>query len=155
MLNTTREIPPRILAFAQLLLAHEAAAGSLPEQTLAPAFRVMETLRRPLCGLTGVGGCHALIKRALGLSRAQAPYLSAVELKPDGSLIDSPKQAESPKEIPDRDSKAGIELIATLLSLLFTFVGEGLMLRIVLDAWPELTAPAAATFEGSEDDTTK
>lgn len=148
MLNTTHKIRPRIRAFAQQLVAHEAAAANLSEQTLAPLFRVMETLRRPLCELTGAGGCHALMKRALGLSRIQAPELSALELKPDGSL-------DGQKEIPDRDSKAGIELTATLLNLLVTFVGEGLMLSIVLNAWPELTAPAAAPSEGNEDDATK
>jgi hypothetical protein len=143
----TRDIPLRIRAFAQQILGHEAAASNTSVQTLAPALQLIERIRRPLCELTGVGGFNALAKRALTLARAQAPDLRALHVKPDGSL-------DGHSEILDPDPVAGIELTATLLNLLVTLVGESLMLRIVLDAWPELTAPAPEPSEGSEDDAT-
>jgi hypothetical protein len=42
----------------------------------------------------------------------------------------------------DRAGNAGAILIAQLIGLLLTFIGEGLTLRMVQDVWPE------AAFDG-------
>ena len=54
-----------------------------------------------------------------------------MQIKPDGSLegLDSG----------DQDAEAGVILIAQLLELLVTFIGEGLVLSLVLDSWPNFT----------------
>jgi hypothetical protein len=143
-----RDIRQRIRAVAQQILAQEAAADDPPKQKSASSLLAIERLRRPLSALTGVGGFYALMKRALVLARAQTPDLIGVHLKSDGSLDDQ-------TGIIDQVPFAGLELTSALLGLLATFVGESLMLRIVLDIWPVLTAPATEISEGSEDDPTR
>ncbi len=66
------------------------------------------------------------------LSKGQVPSLGAVKIKPDGSL-DGLGELDK-HEYPE----AGIVLIAHLLGLLLVFIGESLMLHILLDVWPDL-----------------
>ena len=58
--------------------------------------------------------------------------LSAVQITEDGSLL-GPGELEP--QI-DKDD-GGTILIAQLLGLLITFIGEALTLRLVQDMWPE------------------
>ena len=96
---------------------------------------VSEKLRLPLSTLAGSSGFRSILARSLTLAKAQAPGLSAVQVKPDGSL-----EGLSYLGNQDQDAEAGVILIAQLLGLLVTFIGEGLMLSLVLDAWPDFTA---------------
>jgi hypothetical protein len=129
-----RNIPsPRMRDYAQQLLAYEAAAHNASELNMAAVFRVFEALRRPLSTLAGASGFRALLVRALMLAKAQVPSLSAVQVKPDGSLEGLNKLRNN------EDAEAGVVLIAQLLGLLVAFIGESLMLRILLDVWPGFT----------------
>ena len=73
----------------------------------------------------------------------RGPGLDAVQVRPDGSLegfdgIGRPQGAE-----------AGIVVVAHLLALLVTFIGEPLTMRLVSDAWPG--GLVAGTDAGSEE----
>lgn len=94
-------------------------------------LRVSEKLRRPFSMLAGSGGFRSLLARSLTLAKAQAPALSAVQVKPDGSLEGLGSG--------DQNAESGVILIAQLLELLVTFIGEGLVLSLVLDSWPNFT----------------
>jgi hypothetical protein len=120
---------------ARRILAYEADAGRNSEPSESAASRVCEKLRQPLCSLAGVAGFRSLLTRALALARVEAPSLSAVQVGADGSL----KGLEDLALQEDKDlSKAeGAILIAQLLGLLLTFVGEGITLRLVQSVWPE------------------
>ena len=120
---------------AERLLAYEAAAGKNSEPTESAAFRVCEKLRQPLCSLAGVAGFRSLLSRALALARAEGPGLSAVQVGADGSLKGLDELA--PQTDKDMSMEGGALLIAQLLGLLLTFIGEGLTLRLVQDVWPE------------------
>lgn len=91
---------------------------------------VSEKLRRRLSTLAGSSSFRALIARSLTLAKAQNPRLNAVQIQPDGSLECLGSE--------DLDAEAGVILIAELLELLVTFIGEGLVLSLVLDSWPDL-----------------
>ena len=127
--------PPVSLEVARRLLAYEAAAGRNSEPTEPAAFRVFEKLRRPLCSLAGVAGFRSLLSRALALARAEAPSLRAVEVSGDGSL--KGLEALGPQKDKEVSGDGGALLIAQLLGLLLTFIGEGITLRLVQDVWPE------------------
>ena len=71
--GTKMILPPQTRDLAQSLIAHEGAAGNTSEPMEFAAFRVCETLRRPVCALAGVPGFRALLSRALALARAEAP----------------------------------------------------------------------------------
>ena len=131
---------PESRHLAQRLLTYEAVAGENSEPAESAAFRVCAKLRRPLITLAGVAGFRSLLSRALMLARAEAPRLSAVEVAADGSLKGlNELEAHIDKE---QARDAGAILIAQLLGLLLTFIGEGLTLRLVQDVWPE------AVFDG-------
>ena len=116
---------------AQQLVAHVACRESPPDTSVLAAARVLNGLRRPLCTLAGVNGMRVLLVRALALARAQDSALSVVRVEADASLAGL-------DELPGGD--AAVLLIAQLLGLLSTFIGESLMMKILLDAWPDLNS---------------
>lgn len=123
----------KMRALAQRLLAYEAAALTSSEQDTPAVFRVFEKLRGPLTTLAGATGFRTLLARALTLAKAHAPGISTIQVKPDGFL-------EGLSELHDDGevAEAGVLLIAQLLGLLVLFIGENLVLRLVLDVWPDL-----------------
>jgi hypothetical protein len=121
---------------AQRLLAYEAVAGENSERAESAAFRVCAKLRRPLITLAGVAGFRSLLSRALTLARAEVSSLSAVQVAADGSLEGLGELESQTDKEQARDG--GAILIAQLIGLLLTFIGEGLTLRLVQDVWPEV-----------------
>lgn len=116
------------------LLALEASGG-----TAAPhqheAIRVCQKLRLSVTRFAGADGFTSLLRRSLALAQTNAPSLKSVTLTPDGCL-DGIEQLASGR--PDGAKEASAAVIAQLLGLLVTFIGEPLMLRLVRDAWPEV-----------------
>jgi hypothetical protein len=131
---------PTIRDFTRRLVAVEATLGEPPG---GAAARVCEKLRTPLARLAGVAGFRSLLSRAIALARAEAPSLAAVRLGDDGTLhgLDDSE--------PNRD--AGVAVVAQLIGLLVTFIGEPLTLGLVRDAWPgtSWTGLDAARGEGA------
>lgn len=112
-------------------------------------FRVSEKLRRPLSTLAGTAGFSSLLARALTLAKQEAPTLRAVQVKPDGSL-------DYLSELQNHvDSDEAAALIAQLLGLLFTFIGEGLTLRLMHDVWPDLSFGQAKSAKETKHDPTR
>jgi hypothetical protein len=131
---------PKSRHLAQRLLTYEAAAGENSEPCESAAARVFARLRRPLTTLAGVAGFRSLLSRALTLARVEAPSLSAVQVAVDGSLEGLDGLASQTDRGQAKDG--GAILIAHLIGLLLTFIGEGLTLRLVKDIWP------GAAFDG-------
>ena len=79
----------RIRDLAERLIAYESesGAGESVEVGTPAAFHVSEKLRPHLATLMGSAGFRALISRALALASAEVPWLRAVHVKADGSLI--------------------------------------------------------------------
>ena len=118
---------------ARRLLAVEAASKSAPGVHAHEATRVCDKLRIALTRFAGSDGFMSLLRRALALARADFPSLETVKLKPDGSLEGLEVLAvDATNGGPD----AAVAVIAHLLGLLETFIGEPLTLRLVRDAWP-------------------
>lgn len=143
----TRTDPgPPTLKLARTLLACEAGSGSLSEASVgSPLFRVLEKLRGQLVRLIGAGAFQVLLSRALLLATRQASALDGLCVKQDGSL-----QTLSEVSASAVDGAAPV-LIAQLLSLLITFIGPALTMRMVRDVWPGL----ALEFDVKSDDPTR
>jgi hypothetical protein len=133
---------PKSRRLAHRLLTYESVGGGNFEPTQSAAFRVCERLRQPLIALAGVAGFRSLLSRALTLARAEAPSLSAVQVAADGSVKGLSELASQNDNELARDG--GAILIAQLIGLLLTFIGEGLTMRLVQDVWPE------AVFDGRD-----
>lgn len=123
----TRELADRLVAL-------EAATGHISQEDEYSTCRVCEKLRRPLSILAGRAGFASLLTRALTLATREAPALGTVQVDVDGAMMGLEGEA----------AKASPVLIACLLHLLSTFIGEALVLQLLLDVWPDLPIPDAA-----------
>ena len=131
---------PALKDFSRRLIALEElrapSAGPASE-----ALRVCEKIRVALAKLAGVAGFRSLMARALALATAEVPWLARVQVRPDGSL-DGFDEARG-QQGPIQNGEVGAVVVAQLLGLLVTFIGEPLTLGLVRDAWPD--APVDAT----------
>ena len=124
---------------ARCLLAWETDAGEVSELTESVTLRVYEKLRRRLCALAGVAGFHSLASRALTLTKAEIPDLTAVQVAPDGSLLGFGKPDLRMGVVGNEGGEGETILIARLLGLLLIFLGEALTLTLISDLWPDAT----------------
>ena len=128
---------PKIKELAQRLLALEAGQGQPTDDQVDEAVRVCEKLRVLISKLVGVAGFGSLLSRALSLAKAVEPSLVVVKVGADSSLEGFGEVGR------DHDTgerrKGGVALVAQLLGLLVTFIGQSLTLSLVRDAWPEVT----------------
>jgi len=116
------------------MLAIEAARAEAADAPGDAAVRVCEKLQTPLIRLTGLAGYSSLLARSLVLAKSEAPSLRAVSVRPDGSLAGFDAIDRGAAE-----SETGrTALVAHLLGLLATFIGEFLTLRLVRDVWPDV-----------------
>jgi hypothetical protein len=128
---------PSLRNFAARLIAHEAQLNKTARIKCTAVFPVSEKLRPHLSTFMGKAGFRALLARALALAAAEVPWLGRLQVRPDGSLQPA---AELMGQIPPAENAAGREvLLAQLLGLMVTFIGEKLTLRLVHEVWPTLT----------------
>jgi hypothetical protein len=123
--------PKKTRDLARSLIASEAEASTTSLHTEPVAVRVYERLRRQLGSPVGVDGFQALASRALALAKSQMPRLSAVQVTANGGLRGLGK-VESQTDA-DENGEAGIILIAQLLGLFLTLLGEATTLRLIED----------------------
>ena len=123
--------PKKSRDLARSLVSSEADAARTTLHSEPATVRVYERLRRQLGASVGVDGFQALASRALALARSESPRLSAVEVTANGGLRGLDK-IESETGI-DEDGEVGIVLIAQLLGLFLTFLGEATTLRLIED----------------------
>lgn len=125
---------------ARLLFAIEAKHARTDASQAYGVVKVCEKLRQPLTKFAGPVGYSSLLSRALALAQAEMPELKIASVQADGSLR-FPDELE-PNTMPsDRgiSENAGVTLVAHLLGLLDTFIGETLMITLLSDAWPSET----------------
>ncbi len=124
--------PLRDMAFR--LLAEEQGTG---EGTGDPAAaRVCGKLGALLSKLAGAAGYCSLLSRAVALAQAEAPSLKSLHVLPDGKLIGFYEATEATDKQEFERNEA--VLVAQLLGLLTTFIGEPLTLQLVKEAWPAI-----------------
>ena len=132
------------------LVDREADPTTTSLHTEPATVRVYERLRRQLGAPVGVDGFHALASRALALAKSESPRLSAVQVTPNGGLrgLGEVESQTGPAE----DGEAGIVLIAQLLGLFLTFLGEATTLRLIEDL--RLQGDISPESAAAEEDTT-
>src|ERR1039458_5809218 len=121
--------PQKTRDLARSLVACEADASMTSLHTEPATVRVYERLRRQLGAPVGTDGFQALASRALALAKAESPRLSAVQVTANGGL----RGLGEVESQTDADGEAGIILIAQLLGLFLTFLGEATTLRLIED----------------------
>jgi len=127
---------PQMRDFAERLTACETTENKSTGTKTPAAFPVCEKLRPRLVTLMGNTGFRALLSRALARAAADVPSLRAVQVEADGSLAEADKLEV--QAAPEELAKGSVVLLAHLLGLLVTFIGETLALRLVREVWPKL-----------------
>ncbi len=126
---------PALWDLARLLLAWEADQGERADEKAHAALSTFEKLRLHLSRLVGVAGFQALLVRALALAKPEANWLAAVRVQADATLEGFSETVQ--RQTAQAVAEGSAALLAQLLGLLVTFIGEALTLRLVRDVWPE------------------
>jgi hypothetical protein len=119
---------PKTRELAQWLLAYEFSEAKAANADALGASRVCDQLRRPLTTLAGAAGFRSLLARALILAQQECPAFGAWAVKPDGSL----------ESLNGETEQSGSVLIAHLIGLMITLIGESFTLRLLHDVWRDL-----------------
>jgi len=135
--------PKKTRDLARNLLTSETRANTASLQAEPATIRVYERLRRQLGAPVGAGGFRALASRALALAKSESPRLNAVKVTENGGLIGL-GEFDSTTET-DEDREVGIMLIAQLLGLFLTFLGEATTLRLIEDLRLQVDNPGETT----------
>jgi hypothetical protein len=147
--------PQKTRDLARSLVASESDASATSLHTKPATVRVYEKLRRQLGAPVGVDGFQLLASRALALAKSQSPRLSAVQVTASGELHGLSEVELQKGTDAGEDDEAGVLLIAQLLGLFLTFLGEATTLRLIedlrlqIDARTEPVATAAADTAAS------
>lgn len=129
---------PALVELARRLLEQETKERPDGRDLADAAEQVAQKLRLHLVQLVGPAGFQALLARALTLARAGHPFLKGVEAATQaetslaglGAAVQGRDQAEI---------EAGVvAMVAGLLWLLATFIGEDLTGRLVHAVWPQV-----------------
>lgn len=138
--------PQKTRDLARSLVASEADPATTCLHTEPATVRVYERLRQQLGAPVGADGFQVLASRALALAKSESPRLSGVQVTANGGLRGL-GEIESQTDT-DEDGDVGIVLIAQLLGLFLTFLGEATALRLIEDLRLQVdirTEPATTT----------
>ncbi|MCW3054576.1 MAG: hypothetical protein JWN14_3746 [Chthonomonadales bacterium] len=131
-----KQATPAVKNLARQLLTLEADGREQSDAEVNAALSALAKLRSHLTKLVGSAGFEALLARALALAKAEVAWLEPVCVQADGTLEGFREAAQL--QTADSIAKECAALVAELLGLLVTFIGEALTLRIVQDVWPEV-----------------
>jgi hypothetical protein len=133
---------PTMRDLARRLLAASQVAPDTPDTRIHIAVLTTQRMRNSLSRFAGADGFTSLLRRALMLARQEAPSLNNIKVGVDGSLMGFDTPAAQPeagsKNSKEADEAAALAILANLFTLLATFIGEPLTLRLVRDAWPNV-----------------
>lgn len=147
-----RHATPELHELALRLLAHEAGDAPLDTNVAGAMRRACERLSAQVDPLIGAGGMSALVKRATYLARREFAWLDAVEVD-ETALCSFEHLGEAVEERPADEARRGtVAILANIIWLLVTFIGDDLVLGLVRQAWSEvpLDEAASAANEGTK-----
>lgn len=98
---------------------------------------VIQRLHVILGRLAGSAGSHSLIARALNLAHGEVLWLRAAQVTSDG-LLTGLERGLVPADI-DKRHEGEVILVAHIIELLHTFIGERLTLQLIREGWPDLS----------------
>src|SRR5215208_7766038 len=132
-----RQASPELKNLARRLLAHEAKKSPSPVK-LAEALDVCcQRLHKGLDPLIGGGGFRALLDRALYLAKKEQSWLNGVGIEDyPGCEFKALREAMNGKE-PAVINETFTVILANVIWLLVTFIGEDIALGLIEEAWPD------------------
>jgi CheY-like chemotaxis protein len=120
-----------LTSLAKNILAIESLTGRIGENT-PTIFRVCDKMRNPIQNLAGETGFRSILARALILSKPEVPWLFPVKIS-IGGFFEGLALAEE-KLTPLEISRGETIMVAQILGLLFTFLGESMTYVLLQDS---------------------
>jgi hypothetical protein len=128
---------------ARWLLAREMGDRRDPAVLVDAAESACRKLSGAVARLATVAASQALLARALHLARAESPFLEGVRPGPSPD-VGLEGLAEHLREAEPARAREGVPtVLANVLGLLATFIGDDITLGLVRDAWPDARVGAA------------
>jgi hypothetical protein len=122
---------------AERLIAHETSGNNSFESNPLGAFHAIDKLRPQLVTLQGNIGFRSLVSRSIAVAGEGTRWLRAVHVRSDGSL--SGVKEELLEQVgPEQFYEGAVALLAELLTLLVSLIGEDLTLQLAHEVWPDL-----------------
>jgi hypothetical protein len=119
------------------ILGHELRVLGDPGTPEAAAERVCQQLYARLGPLVTVAGSQAFLTRSLRLARDDFPFLEGLRAGPTAHVcLDGMDGALHDVE-PELVLDAFVAVIANMIGLLVTFIGEDLAMLTIRDGWPD------------------
>ena len=120
---------PKLRIYAERLITYEMSQTASSKSNPTAAFVVIEKLGPHFGALMGAAGFRALLSRALVLASAEVGWLGELHVNADDSFegLSELEAHANPEEV----AAGGIVLIARLLGLMVTFIGEDLTLQLL------------------------
>lgn len=130
---------------ARRLFAREAKRSRAPAALAEAMEKSCRRLHERLDPLIGTGGFRALLARALHLATKDFPWLDAVRVEEHPSC-----ELKGLREAVKGSDAAAVNgalvlVLANIIWLLVTFIGEDITLGLVRDVWPEMETGAAVS----------
>ena len=132
---------PELTAAARSLVAGDSSA-----QVAAGAVHACERLTYHLARLIGEIGIRTLLARSVALTSARFPWLA--NTVPGTAPADAPwASLGTAMELqdPHTASEAFVDLLSGFVGLLERLIGEGLVMRLLQEVWPEVFHAAKET----------
>jgi hypothetical protein len=136
---------PKLQELALRLLEHETTnSGNSDEPVKAIEF-CCQRLHDRLDRLIGAGGFRALLNRALYLAKKKYAWLEGVGIEDyPGCGFKDLREAVKGKK-PATVNEANALILANVIWLLVTFIGEDITIGLIQEAWPDVTTDIAAS----------
>jgi len=136
------EVSPAVRTLARRVLLHEAGGRVEPDALAEAAERASAQLRRRLADLIGLTGYTMLVARAVRLAQAEVPAVESVTVDAGAGAAGSLRGVRA-LVLANSDepgvTEAGLSaILAHVIGLLITFIGEDLTKRQIREVWPEV-----------------
>lgn len=118
------------------LLTLEVSWCAQSDGGMKATLSTLEKLHTRLIKLVGIASFEVLLARALALARTEASWLKPVQVQAGATLTGLSEAAQ--QQTMEAVTSGCMEVLAQLLGLLVTFVGEAILLGLVQDVWPEV-----------------
>lgn len=142
-----RQATAQLRELSRSFFAQEAKKSRSPASLADAMESVCRQLHGRLDPLIGAGGFRALLTRALHLSKKEFPWLDHVKVE-EQHACSMKGLREAVKGLDGSVISESFALVlANVIWLLVTFIGEDIVLGLVYEVWPEVGAAASRSAE--------
>ena len=127
------------------MFEHEASESGTPDDPVKAIEFCCQRLHDRLDRLIGPGGFRALLNRALYLAKKKYAWLEGVGIEDyPGCEFKDLREAVKGKKPADVNEACTL-ILANVIWLLVTFIGEDITIGLIQEAWPDVRTDIAAS----------